>query len=377
MTILYNKLRVRVSLDAIRENYRLLNARSGNAFAVVKADAYGHGLIRVAEALAEDGADTFAVGTVDEAVFLRKSGCKGRIVSLLGPIDDQDYKALAPHRVIPFVGNWEQLARLRETAAKAEAPLEISLKFDTGMARLGFRLSDVPRLLSVLADDPHIRPVMASSHLATADEPGHWSFVEEQARIFQSVLDALRSGGVEVEGNLANSAGILAHSALHHQGQRAGIGLYGCNPFAGTSQEHLGQGLRPAMEVSAPVIEVHPLRAGQSVSYGCSWRAEEDRVIAIVAAGYADAYSRSQSNRGCMCLHGQRVPVVGRVCMQLTAVDVTALAESGKSVQVGDEAFLLGGGGPGRISPEDLAAWWGTITYEVFCLLGLNRREYV
>ncbi|WP_022661268.1 alanine racemase [Paucidesulfovibrio longus] len=377
MTILYNKLRVRVSLDAIRENYRILNSISGNAFAVVKADAYGHGLIRVAEALAEEGADTFAVGTVDEAVFLRKSGCRGRIIALLGPVDDNDYKALVPNRIIPFVGNWEQLARLREAVAGAEKPLEISLKFDTGMARLGFRHSDVPRLLSVLGEEPLLRPVMASSHLATADEPGNWSFVQEQSRIFQAVLDALREGGVPVEGNIANTAGILAHGALHHQGQRAGIGLYGCNPLAGTEHEALGAKLRPAMQVSAPIVEIHPVRAGQSVSYGCTWRARRDSVVAIVAAGYADAYSRGLSNKGGMCLHGERVPVVGRVCMQLTAVDVTALAESGKSAQVGDEAFLLGGEGPGRISPEDLASWWGTITYEVFCLLGLNRREYV
>lgn len=377
MTILYNKLRVRVSLETIRENYRILNTRSGNAFAVIKADAYGHGLVRVAECLAEEGATTFAVGTVEEAVFLRKSGCTGRIIALLGPVDEQDFTALAPNRIIPFVGNWEQLARLHEAAAKAKEPLEISLKFDTGMARLGFRLSDVPRLLSVLADEPRIRPVMASSHLATADEPGNWSFVEEQGRIFQAVLDALRQGGVEVEGNLANSAGILAHSALHHQGQRAGIGLYGCNPLIGTEHEALGAGLRPAMQVSTQVVEVHPLRAGQSVSYGCTWRAERDCVVAIVAAGYADAYSRSLSNKGGMCLHGERVPVIGRVCMQLTAVDVTGLAESGKSVQVGDEIFLLGGEGAGRITPEELASWWGTITYEVFCLLGLNRREYI
>lgn len=381
MAIPYNKLRVRIDLDAIRHNYRLLNARSGNAFAVIKADAYGHGLIPVARALAEEGARTFAVGTVGEGVQLRESGCRGRIISLLGPLDPEDYEALLPHRIIPFVGNWEQLTRLQDaveasSAATPEQPLEISLKFDTGMARLGFHLPDVPRLLSVLAREPRIRPVMASSHLATADEPGNWAFVQEQAEIFQAVLDALRQGGVDVEGNIANTAGILAHSALHHQGQRAGIGLYGCNPFAGTEQEALGNDLRPAMEVSAPVVEVHPLAAGQSVSYGCTWHAPRDSVVAIVAAGYADAYSRSLSNHGGVCLHGRRVPVVGRVCMQLTAVDVTELADAGKSVQVGDRAYLLGGRAPGRVTPEELAGWWGTITYEVFCLLGLNPKEY-
>lgn len=377
MTILYNKLRVRVDLDAIRDNYRLLNAKCGNAFAVVKADAYGHGLIRVAEALAEAGARTFAVGTVEEGAFLRKSGCTGRIVSLLGPLDAEDYAALGPQRVIPFVGNWDQLAKVAEASEKAEQPLEISLKFDTGMARLGFRLPDVPRLLSTLAEAPRVRPIMASSHLATADEPGNWDFVKEQADIFQAALDALRAGGVEVEGNIANTAAILAHSALHHHGQRAGIGIYGCNPLAGTSHEALGAGLRPAMEATAPVLEVHSLSKGRSVSYGRTWRAERDSVVAIVGAGYADAYSRGLSNHGGMCLHGARVPIAGRVCMQLTAVDVTDLTASGREVRVGDRAFLLGGEGPGRISPEELASWCGTITYEVFCLLGLNRREYV
>ncbi|SKA83535.1 alanine racemase [Paucidesulfovibrio gracilis DSM 16080] len=379
MAIPYNKLRVQVDLNAIRHNYRQLSTGSGNTFAVVKADAYGHGLIPVARALAEEGADTFAVGTVGEAVHLRESGCTGRILSLLGPVDSDDYAALAPQRIIPFVGNWEQLVRLKETAAQnatPESPLEISLKFDTGMARLGFHLEDVPRLLSVLTDAPGLKPVMASSHLATADEPDNWAFAREQGDIFQAVLDALRHGGLDVEGNLANTAGILAHGTLHHQGRRAGIGLYGCNPFAGTEHESLGAELRPAMEVTAPVVEVHPLAKGRSVSYGCTWKAPRDCVVAIVATGYADAYSRGLSNRGSMCLNGTRVPIAGRVCMQLTAVDVTDLAESGHGVQVGDQVHLLGGRGPGKITPEELADWWGTITYEVFCLLGLNPKEY-
>ncbi|MEF2145766.1 MAG: alanine racemase [Desulfovibrionaceae bacterium] len=377
MTIQHNKLLVRVDLDAIRANYRLLNERSGNAFAVIKADAYGHGLIPVARALEEEGAETFAVGTVDEAVALRESGCAKRILALLGPVDSWEYTAVCKHDIVPFIGNWEQLARLCTTAEQEGGTAEISLKFDTGMARLGFQLSDVPWLLKVLSAEPRIKPVMASSHLATADVIGREDYVEEQGAIFQAILEALAQGGLELEANLANSAGILAHSAVHHQGQRAGIALYGANPFHGTPREALGAGLRPAMEVSTKVLEVHPLRKGQSVSYGCTYTAERDMVVAIVAVGYADAYSRGLSGKGFMCLHGVRVPILGRVCMQLTAVDVSGLDSTGQSVQVGDDIFLLGGKAPGHVSAEELSEWWGTITYEVFCLLGMNKKEFV
>jgi len=378
MTIAFNKLEVRIRLTAIRANYRLLCGRGSRIIGVVKADAYGHGLTEVASALAKEGCDTFAVGTVAEGAALRQhlaaKGLNSRIIVLLGPIDPDDYPPLWEHSLIPFIGSFRQLEALARQAARVGKGLEMSLKFDTGMARLGFCVEDLPRLLDRLREAPLVRPVMASSHLATADQPESVDYLMGQAECFTTILSALAKGGYAVEANLANSAGILGHPSVHHQSQRAGIALYGANPFGGTAWDHLGRGLAPAMTVRTRIVSVHSLPKGCSISYGCTFTADRDMRVAIVAVGYADAYSRCLTGRSAqMLIAGRRAPVVGRVCMQLTACDVTDIPDA----RPGEWATLLGGDGPLAISPEELASWWDTISYEVFCLLGMNRRVYI
>lgn len=378
MSILYNKFEVRVRLAAIRANYRLLCGHGGRVIGVIKADAYGHGLNEVAQALSQEGCDTFAIGSVEEGAalrqFLRGAGISARIISLLGPVDPEDYPLLWEHEIIPFVGSFRQLESLAGQAARAGKVLSVSLKFDTGMARLGFTAVDIPRLVERLREAPLLKPVMASSHLATADDPEAVNYLMAQAGRFEEIISTLAQAGFPVEANLANSAGILAHQKLHHQSQRGGIALYGANPFAGTAWEHLGKGLAPAMEVRTKIVSVHPLKKGQCISYGCTYTAERDMTVAIVAAGYADAYSRGLTGKGAqMLIGGKRVPQIGRVCMQLCACDVSEVPDA----RPGDWAVLLGGSGPLAISAEELASWWGTISYEVFCLLGMNRRVYV
>ncbi|MBA4356252.1 MAG: alanine racemase [Desulfovibrio sp.] len=378
MTIAFNKLEVRVRLAAIRANYRLLCSRGSRVIGVIKADGYGHGLTEVASALASEGCDTFAVGTAEEGAALRRfltaQGLSSRILVLLGPIEPDDFPLFWEHGLLPFIGSFRQLEALARQAARTGKSLDMSLKFDTGMARLGFGLEDLPRLLDRLREAPLVRPVMASSHLATADQPEAVDYLMGQAERFACILAALAKAGYALEANLANSAGILGHPSVHHQSQRAGIALYGANPFAGTTWDHLGRGLTPAMEVRTRIVSVHALPRGCSISYGCTYTAERDMRVAIVAVGYADAYSRGLTGqRAQMLVAGRRAPLVGRVCMQLTACDVTDIT----AARPGDWAVLLGGEGPLAIRPEELAAWWGSISYEVFCLLGLNRRVYI
>jgi alanine racemase len=376
MSIPFNKVRVRVHLDRLAANYRLLAERGGAVFPVVKADAYGHGLAEVAPVLAEAGAELFFVGTVEEAVFLRsvlRDRPAAGIVSLLGPLDRDEYPLLWEHGIIPFVSRAEQLDILAGLAAGRPEGLEIALKFDTGMSRLGFGLEDVEPLLRALRTAGGLRVGLVCSHLATADEPDDPAYARLQGERFQAICAGLRAGGLDFRAVLANSAGLLAHPDLRFDGQRGGIALYGVNPFQGTAWEHLGQGVSPAMEVTTRVVAVRDLRPGQSISYGRTYTADRAMRAAIVAAGYADGYSRSLSNTGYMHVAGRRVPIIGRVCMQLTAVDVSGVPD----VRPGDEVHLLGGPGPDPITPDELAAWWGTIPYEVFCLLGLNPRTHV
>jgi alanine racemase len=373
MPIAHNYLRTTVRLSHIVANYKLMRGYGGHVLAVVKADAYGHGLIETARALTGAGCDAFAIGSVAEGAALRDAGCAASIVSLLGPVVSEDDGLALEKDVIPFVHDYGQLERLAAAAAKVGKKAKVALKFDTGMARLGFTEADVPHLLTRLGALPAIEPVMVSSHLATADDPTAFDYVSSQGGRFARICQALRHGGLTFEASLCNSAGILAHAAdFGFEARRAGIALYGVNPFLGTDQEHLGQGLVQAMETTTRIVSVHDLPRGASISYGRTFIAERDMRVAIVAAGYADAYSRGLSNKGFMCLTGRRVPILGRVCMQLTAVDVTGL-----DPKPGDAIHLLGGEGSAAISADDLAVWWGTISYEVFCLLGLNPRQYL
>ncbi|GFM37277.1 alanine racemase [Desulfovibrio psychrotolerans] len=382
MTISYNKLSVRVHTDRICDNFRLLGKLAPSPVAIIKSDAYGHGLLPVSRALAAAGAATLAVGTVGEAVQLRNGdrnnggsgrygGFDGRIIALLGATDAEEARACHAERIIPFVFSLDHL-RVLSQAGSAESPVAVALKFDTGMARLGFSENDLPELITALRTLPGVRLSMVASHFAASDEPDKDDFTRTQHACFTKIIRSLRESGFAFEATIANSAALLAHAETHHDLQRPGIALYGANPLHGTKREHLGAALVPAMEVSAPVLQVHDLPKGTSISYGRTFTAPRHMRVAIVAAGYADAYSRGLSNRGSMVIHDHRAPIVGRVCMQMTAVDVTDLPP----VCSGDTAWLLGGGGNNPVTPEDLSAWWGTIPYEVFCLLGMNPKTF-
>ncbi|WP_027723127.1 alanine racemase [Maridesulfovibrio zosterae] len=372
MTIGYNTIDVQIDLDAIRHNYRVLCEKGSNVYGVVKADAYGHGLLEVARALEEEGANTFAVGAVDEALTLRKSGCDNRIISLLGPLNEADCFNASQFNIIPFIGEFEQLDMLSRVVSAQGKKVDICLKFDTGMSRLGFSIDEIEKLLLWLKANPQINPVLASSHLATSDDPAYEDYVSAQAEVFSSILEKVRSAGYTVEASLANSAGILVHDKVHYDAQRGGVALYGVNPLLGTKWSSLGDRFKPAMQVSTKIAAVRDLKKGQAISYGCTCHAERDMKVAIVCAGYADGYSRHLSNTGQVCINGRRAQILGRVCMQLCIVDVTDIPD----VHFSDRAYLLGGEGEGKISPDDLAGWWGTITYEVFCLLGFNPKMF-
>lgn len=370
MPISYNKFSVQVHLDRIRDNYLLLRGKAANPIGVIKSDAYGHGLIPVARTLAAAGADTMAVGTVGEAIRLRKSGFDGRIIALLGALDKDEACSCHIGNITPFVFSLEHLQLLSDAAG--DAPLPVALKFDTGMARLGFTEDDIPALLQALPALRGIRPALVASHLAVSDAPDQEDFTREQHDRFLRIVHALRDAGHPVQATIANSAGLLAYPEMHHDLQRPGIALYGANPLHGTAHQAMGSGLLAAMDVSTPVLQVHDLPKGRSISYGRTFVAQHDMRVAIVAAGYADAYSRGLSNKGVVVINEHRAPVVGRVCMQMTAVDVTNIP----AVSSGDAAWLLGGPAADPVTPEELAAAWGTITYEVFCLLGLSPKSH-
>ncbi|MBQ4132659.1 MAG: alanine racemase [Desulfovibrionaceae bacterium] len=366
--------RVLVDLNALENNFRYLSNRSDMPLMpVIKADAYGHGLLPCAKRLAAAGAEWFAVGTVAEGVLLRESGFGQKTVSLLGCLCPEDIELAAAHNIIPFVGSFEQLDAL--TARVGGQPVSIALKFNTGMNRLGFSPDELGELIRRLSVYPKITPVLAASHLASADEDGGVEQTNAQIQTFEIIMRELRRDYPEIGSSLYNTAGLLAHShKLATTLARPGLALYGSNPLGGTAlnQPEIDSALRPVMQVWAPVVQKRLLRRGEKLSYGGAFTAPEDMQAAIVAVGYSQGFSRGLSGRGELNIHGVRCPVLGRVCMQLVAVDAGGL----ESVSEGDQAWILGGPGNSPIRAEELAAWWGTIPYEVFCLLGgVNSRE--
>lgn len=374
---------VRVDLGALRRNWRFLLARARGEppMAVVKGDAYGHGIVEVSRALLEEGCMTFAVGSVAEGVFLRRAfaghGARHvRILPLLGVLDERDAAAVVAHGLLPLVHSPREAALLG-AAHSGAAPLPVAVKVDTGMGRLGFRSAQMKELVAALRAAGNLAPVLLLSHLAAADDPAEDAAVADQVASFLETYATLRAMWPGMAASIANSAGHLAADALlaampPHVG-RPGFALYGGNPFAGTARAALGAALEPVMAVSAPVLAVHDLAPGESVSYGRTFTAPAPMRVAVIGAGYADGFSRGLSGRGAVHLGGARRPVLGRVCMQMHMADVTHFP----AARAGDEAFLLGGEGAERIGADELAGLWGTIPYEVFCMLGKNRRTYV
>lgn len=371
----------RINLDMVRRNWRHLASLSKNTppMAVVKADAYGHGLKETAATLLDAGCRSFAVGSMSEGVLLRGMLEGGErevtVLPLLGVMTPGDAASAVAHNLLPLVCSAEQAAMV-SAASTGSAPLPVAVKIDTGMARLGFRASRTRDCIAALRSFANLRPVLLLSHFAAADDPAQDASVASQVKNFLQSYSAMRDFWPDMDISLANSAAFLAQdillAALPPHISRPGYALYGGNPFAGTDREFLGAPLSPAMDVTAPVMGVYDLAPGQTVSYGCTFTAEKNMRIAIVGAGYANGFSRGLSGRGSVCIRGERCPVLGRVCMQMHIVDVSHVP----GAVFGDTAHILGGEGPGAVTAEDISRDWGTIPYEVFCLLGRNPRVY-
>jgi alanine racemase len=348
-----------IDLQALRENYRLLKKIAGGnrLIAVVKADAYGHGAVEVASALNE--ADAFAVASVGEAVALRKAGIAQKIVVLGGFISAEELQICIDHALDPVLHQQFHLDCLTAVADLVE--LEVWLKFDTGMGRLGFPLFDIVGIVDFLHNLNGLGSVRMMTHLANADALDD-SFTDFQLQQVKSLgLDAYEWG-------IANSAGILGWPTAHNAWARAGIALYGADPM---SDRKLNQrGLRAAMTMKSRVLAVNQHSKGDMIGYGHTYTCPADMTIAVVAAGYADGYPRHKNATAQVAIGGSLCGLVGRVSMDMITVDVSHLA----GVQVNDEVTLFGA------SPDvnDIAEASQTIAYEILCNVGAHvQREYI
>jgi alanine racemase len=336
-----------ISAAALRANYAAAQraARGAKVYAVVKANAYGHGLGRVGRALAS--ADGFGIVELEGAVVLREAGAKQPILLLEGFFEPAELPVLAAHDLAIVVHSQDQLRMLEST--KPARPLDVFFKINTGMNRLGFAVPEVPAMLERLRNSGVAKSITLMTHFANAEGPPG---IEEAMRRFDEATK-----GIDLPRSLANTAGIFAHPASHADIVRLGIGLYGATPFADRTAESLG--LRPAMTLESKLIAVQDLPAGETIGYGGTFRAETPMRVGIVACGYADGYPRHAPSGTPVLVNGVRVKTAGRVSMDMMMVDLAAVADA----RVGSRAVLWGEG----LAIDEVAVKAGTVGYELMC----------
>lgn len=322
--------------------------------AVIKANAYGHGLIRIANAL--DDADAFAVARIEEGVTLRRAGITQRITVLQGFSDMEEFQQIIDNQLDPIVHSRHQVDLIENWQGRDA--LTVWLKIDTGMNRLGFKINEVDSVYQRLKRCRIInKPINLLTHLANADDKAS-AFTLQQISLFNDAI-ATYGGG---ERSLANSAGILAWQDAIGDWVRPGIMLYGISPFPGSTG--LGLGLEPVMSLYSKLIAVKPVAKGETVGYGKSWLCNKDTTIGIVAVGYGDGYPRHAKQGTPVLINGHRVPLIGRVSMDTITVDLATQPDA----KPGDKATLWGK----HLPVEEIADYADTIPYTLVC--GVTQR---
>ena len=338
-----------IDLTALRHNYRAArrSAPNARALAVLKANAYGHGVGRAARALAD--ADGFALVELDAAVRLREAGYSQRIVLLEGFFEARELPVLVQHDLATMVHSEEQIGMLR--GLPRSAAIDVVLKLNTGMNRLGFQPAQFAAALAALKAHPGVRDITLATHFANADDSRG---VAWQLEVFDRV-----AGGERLPRSLANSAAILRYPETHRDEVRPGIMLYGCSPYSERTAGELG--LQPAMTLASEIISVRDLGAGDSIGYGGLYVAERAMRVGVVACGYADGYPRHAPTGTPVLVGGTLTRTLGRVSMDMLCVDLSGVAEA----RVGTRVVLWGNGNP----VEHVARAAQTVGYELLCAL--------
>lgn len=341
---------VTIDVAALQHNLQRVKffAPGSKIIAVIKANAYGHGVNTVARAL--NDADAFALAMLDEALQLRAAGITKPLLVLHGFHAANHLLQLAENNIATVVHNHRQLELIENYRGKS---IHVSLKFDTGMHRLGFSPDESTRLIERLRACTSVGSIILMSHFANADEPAH-ALNREQLASFIAIREA-----TGLECSMANSAALIGIPQSRFEWVRPGIMLYGSSSVTGKNASALG--LKPVMSFTAPVIAVKSLRAGDTVGYGSTWVCQQDIRVAYVAAGYADGYPRHARAGTPVIINGQRCSLIGRVSMDSICVEL-----GDASAIPGDSAELWGS----QLSVDEIAECAGTISYELLCSAG-------
>ena len=355
---------VDVDLDALAANLGIVRNRvdSRAILAVVKANAYGHGAVPVARALQDEGVDQLGVALPEEGVELRRAGIRLPILVLGGFTPTQAEMVLA-NELTPAVYRIDQIRALSAAAKRRHIVATAHLKIDTGMGRLGVPTSDVPSIIPTLeAAKEELRLTGVFSHFAVADDPGD-PFTRHQIGLFEGALEALRGRGIRPDQvHIANSASVMDHPPAWMSLVRPGIILYGYPP----SEKMSMLPIRPVLSFRTRIIYIKEIPVGTSLGYGRTFVAKRRSRIASLPVGYDDGLPRLLSNRGHVLIRGHEAPIVGRISMDLTTVDVSDIPDA----VLGDEVVLIGSDGELNLGADNLALWAGTIHWEILCGIG-------
>ncbi len=350
-----------MSLDAIARNLGRVRDHVGEhvqIMAVVKADAYGHGAIRVARTVIEAGAAWLGVALLEEGVQLRRLGLEVPIL-VLGPTPLDQAPFLAEYGLDQMVYHPLIAQVLSNSARGSRTRVRIHLKIDTGMGRVGIHPSEAATVARAIAHLPGLEFGGVMTHFAAADAPDKGHALGQLRRFLDAVREIEVAGVAVPLRHAANSAAILGLPEAHLDMVRPGIGLYGYPPS--TFAEKLSW--EPALTFKTCVAQIKKVPKGETVSYGCTYEAPRDLLVATLPVGYADGYNRLLSNRGEVLIHGHRAPVIGTVCMDMIMIDVTDVG----GVREGEEVILLGRQGDETLLADEWATRLGTIPYEVLC----------
>ena len=367
-----------IDLGAVSRNLRAVKRTVGHrpVIAVVKADAYGHGSVEVSKRLVADGVEYLAVAFTAEAIALREAGISCPVIVLFDKYDAHEY---FEYRLIPVVHDLPSAKRFSKEAARRKLRLDVHVKIDTGMGRLGLNNKDVLKKLVAIAGLEHLRVRGLMSHFSDSDIADQ-TYASIQLKSFTAIRDGfLKKAKLPLLCHMANSAATLSLKEAHLDAVRPGLVLYGHLPFKRSKDGQTvppirGFGLFPAMKVKTEVLSLRKLQSGTPVSYGRTFITRRESVIAVLPVGYADGYSRVLTNNMEVLVGGKRAPVVGRVCMDLLMVDTTEV----RGVREKDEVVLIGRQGAEEITASEMADRAGTIPYEVLTSIGIrSRRVYI
>ena len=363
--------RLHIDLDAIRSNYHAIRRRLGNGtgfMAVVKSFGYGNDSTRVSQTLAREGVEALAVAYPDEGIPLRERGLELPILVMNVLPGEAD--KVVKYDLSALVYTEDVLAALANNAEARDATVSVHLKVDTGMNRVGLppeRTADFAARVEQL-DSVRLAGVM--THFAAADIPSEDGFTNQQIASFRAVLDEMRDEAIEPGlVHAANTAAAWRFPEAHFDLVRVGLGLYGLAPSSAV--DDATRDIEPALRFTTQIVYIKDVEAGDTVGYGRSWRADETRRIATVAAGYNDGLPRFMSNGGELLIHGTRCPIVGDVCMDVSMVDVTHLDEP----EIGDEVVIFGHQEDAHIPVDEIAARGDTINYEILCNISPRVRR--